>query len=342
MDSAPLLYLGYQHGCNKIHNWTRSDRPVACTACKDRAAELRQNPVVRDHFLRIILLAMFDEAGGYSRHHVYFNEFEAKWTDHDPEQVECAARASLYVPNFFMVQHGSETFILNLPMHSGRHGRLANCAAVAVPCKTWTSRALIPGCISAYHKPCPLCQCPGKRLWIRQLKPQAARTPRGRRRHPQHTKNPQRWQVLVYALAHCFNGGTQFLQCAIQWCLQGHIATLLSVVLHMSRTTQAARAIQAFRGKRIRVSCIRDCCLNATLVLTHYRTVTVHAPPLHRPRLVVWEDDSPACLHSPTLSLGPALTCRTLSKPPQCSASMDPLRDPLHDSVIDEALDGWH
>ena len=74
------------------------------TACKDRAAELRQNPVVRDHFLRIILLAMFDEAGGYSRHHVYFNEFEAKWTDHDPEQVECAARASLYVPNFYMVQ----------------------------------------------------------------------------------------------------------------------------------------------------------------------------------------------------------------------------------------------
>ena len=47
---------------------------------------------------------MFDEAGGYSRHHVYFNEFEARWKGHEPEQVECAARASLYVPDFYVVQ----------------------------------------------------------------------------------------------------------------------------------------------------------------------------------------------------------------------------------------------
>ena len=60
--------------------------------------------------------------------------------------------------------------------------------------------------------------------------------------------------------------------------------------------------------------------------------------PLHRLRLVVWDDDSPACLRSLTLSLGLALTCRAWTQPLQCPASMDPLRDPLHDSVLDEAL----
>ena len=47
---------------------------------------------------------MFDRAGGYKQHYQYFDEFEERWRGHDPEQMECAARASLYPPDFFQVR----------------------------------------------------------------------------------------------------------------------------------------------------------------------------------------------------------------------------------------------
>ena len=79
-------------------------RPAACPACIQSAVALQADTTVHQCFLRMVLLSMFSKAGGYKQHHRYVDDFELRWWDHCPEQVICAAKASLYAPDFSDVQ----------------------------------------------------------------------------------------------------------------------------------------------------------------------------------------------------------------------------------------------
>ena len=92
-------FLGFQHGCNKIHDWSVPARPTACSYCLLRATELQAATDVRRDFLHMVLLGMFDRAGGYKNHHRYLDDFERRWTGHDPQQVLEAACASRFTPD---------------------------------------------------------------------------------------------------------------------------------------------------------------------------------------------------------------------------------------------------
>ena len=52
----------------------------------------------------MVLLGMFDSAGSYRSHHRYLDEFEQRWTGHDPQQVLDAASASLYAPDLVPIK----------------------------------------------------------------------------------------------------------------------------------------------------------------------------------------------------------------------------------------------
>ncbi|CAE7206409.1 unnamed protein product [Symbiodinium microadriaticum] len=75
---AALLFLGFEHGCNKIHHWGMPQGPMACSACAGAADALQKDPKVRRQFLHMVLLSMFTTAGSYSSNHRYFDEFERR------------------------------------------------------------------------------------------------------------------------------------------------------------------------------------------------------------------------------------------------------------------------
>ena len=52
----------------------------------------------------MVLLGMFDKAGGYKFAYKYFDEFEARWKHHPPEQLLHAASISLYPPALEAIQ----------------------------------------------------------------------------------------------------------------------------------------------------------------------------------------------------------------------------------------------
>ena len=101
---AALLFVGFEHDSNKIHHWGIPARPMACSVCTSAADSLRQDLQVRRQFLHMVLLSMFTAAGGYSKHHRYFDEFENKWSGCCPDQVLTAARASIYSSGLHEVQ----------------------------------------------------------------------------------------------------------------------------------------------------------------------------------------------------------------------------------------------
>ena len=177
------------------------------------------------------------------------------------------------------------------------------------------------------------------RFWLRKLKPQAARMLRRHKRRTLTKPRIKRWQVLARALGHCFESHTRLFQCALQWCLQNQIDSLISAALHRALPACTAPDIWACRRKCVGVSCVSTCCLDTQHAPPHYPADAVSVPPLSRTWLTVWTYNSLACRHPLTLSFGRALTCHILTRPSQCANIMDPLRDPLHDSVLEEALD---
>ena len=90
-----MFFVGYLHGCNKIHDW-HPMQPPACRLCRSEAAALERHPQVRKDFCRMVLLDMFAAAGQYSSDHIYFDTFERKWQAHAPQQVLYAVAASKY------------------------------------------------------------------------------------------------------------------------------------------------------------------------------------------------------------------------------------------------------
>ncbi|CAE7306460.1 hypothetical protein AK812_SmicGene42218 [Symbiodinium microadriaticum] len=52
----------------------------------------------------MVLLSMFDKAGGYKHDYVYFNEFQQRWQQSDPQQIIYAAIASKYPPDFWPIK----------------------------------------------------------------------------------------------------------------------------------------------------------------------------------------------------------------------------------------------
>ncbi|CAE7236597.1 unnamed protein product [Symbiodinium necroappetens] len=153
-SSAFSAFLGFQHGCNKIHDWHVSDRPTACSYCLSRAKQLQAAADVRRDFLHMVLLGMYDRAGGYANHHRYLDEFEHRWTGHDPPQILAAASASLYAPDIVPIKTWCQHVYPELAHH------------LWVPREP--SRKPRPGA-----RPTPRRLCLGKQLRPRKLRPQA-------------------------------------------------------------------------------------------------------------------------------------------------------------------------
>ncbi|OLP80230.1 LINE-1 retrotransposable element ORF2 protein [Symbiodinium microadriaticum] len=92
-------FLGYAHGCNKIHDWGIPDLPATCGHCLQQAEYARNLPTLRREFMHMVLLSMFDQAGGYRKDYEYFNAFQQRWQQSDPQQILYAATASKYSPD---------------------------------------------------------------------------------------------------------------------------------------------------------------------------------------------------------------------------------------------------
>ena len=98
------LFRGFLHGSNKQHGWIEPEQPRMCTDCWTVVCRLQRCGKVRDQFLHMVLLGMFDKAGGYKLAYKYFDEFEARWKHHPPEQLLHAASISLYPPALEAIQ----------------------------------------------------------------------------------------------------------------------------------------------------------------------------------------------------------------------------------------------
>ena len=92
-------FLGYVHGSNKIHDWGIPALPATCGQCLQQAEYARNSPVLRREFMHMVLLSMFDQAGGYRKDYAYFDAFQQRWQQSDPQQILYAATASKYSPD---------------------------------------------------------------------------------------------------------------------------------------------------------------------------------------------------------------------------------------------------
>eukprot|EP00439_Symbiodinium_sp_Y106_P075020 s514_g14.t1 len=99
-----ILFRGFLHGSNKMHGWCEPEWPWACTACWAKAEELQRSATVCAEFMHMVLLGMFDAAGGYRHAYVYIDDFEAHWRHHQPEQLLHAASLSLYPPDMAAIK----------------------------------------------------------------------------------------------------------------------------------------------------------------------------------------------------------------------------------------------
>ena len=101
--------------------------PWACTACWAKAEELQSSAIVCAEFMHMVLLGMFDAAGGYRHAYVYIDNFEAHWRHHQPEQLLHAASLSLYPPDMAAIkdwckhQYPALAYILWTPRTIGRY-----------------------------------------------------------------------------------------------------------------------------------------------------------------------------------------------------------------------------
>ena len=122
-----ILFGGFLHGSNKMHGWCEPEWPWACTACWAKAEELQSSAIVCAEFMHMVLLGMFDAAGGYRHVYVYIDNFEAHWWHHQPEQLLHAASLSLYPPDMAAIkdwckhQYPALAYILWTPRTIGRY-----------------------------------------------------------------------------------------------------------------------------------------------------------------------------------------------------------------------------
>ena len=337
---AALLFLGFEHGSNKIHHWGIPPRPLACPACTSTADTLQKDPGVQRQFLHMVLLSMFTAAGSYSSNHRYFDEFERRWDGCCPEQVLTAARASIYSSGLREVQDWctecypalahylwkppaiGKLWSVIQPSHiiCGSLPPSASCAVVPMHWTHLTSQALSQkSCPQSRATPRQLCL--GKHLRASKLRLQAKHT----LRHRRFRRRTLTWKQQVAArLCATLDGWSTWLAlCAHRLAYRCCVLPLPRVTLFGRFDPPGCAHAQATRGPTG---------LNHTQELPWGRTAI-------QPFRVKSRDIAcHACLHSLTLRLGLVLSCRTLTLPLLCSATMDPLRDPLHDSALDEAL----
>ena len=180
--------------------------------------------------------------------------------------------------------------------------------------------------------------CLGKHLRARRLKPQARRRPRYRRSCK--PKLPWRRQVYHWTNAKMADRCGWMTLCA-HWLAIHHRALLLQVVVPLMQHAATRCAFtQALRGSSTK---ILPTPLHSTwrgspgphvtgLDQPHTPPALSYGPPRFRPLRV----DCTSCLHVPTTRLG--FPSHSLLPRSLCFATMDPLRDPLHDSVLEETV----
>ena len=95
-DCASICFVGFLHGCNKIHDWGLPCEPAACQQCTRLARHYNNDAELRRKFLHMVFLDMCTEAGGYYRDHRYLDAFCYRWAQHAPGDVLVAVAASKY------------------------------------------------------------------------------------------------------------------------------------------------------------------------------------------------------------------------------------------------------
>ena len=239
-------------------------------------------------------------------------------------------------PTSGLSRHGALRPTLNWLMFYGSLPHYVASAAVRQP---WTH--LMSQALSTWPKPRlqPVARlCLGKHLRPRKLRPQARFRPRHKRsRQRNHAWHPQVvsrlqaardcWLLLLAQCAHQLQGSYRVLLLQV-------VVPLMQSAVTRSVSTQAPRNSST---KLIPASLhsIRGASPGPYVTgLDQIRTPpALPARPLRfRPLRV----NRTSCLHLPTARLGSPPSRLLLRLP--CSATMDLLRDPLHDSVLDEAL----
>ena len=94
-----MCFIGFLHGCNKIHDWGLPREPKACQQCGFWAKQYHQDEEVQRKFLQMVFLDMCEAAGGYCRDHRYVDAFDRQWAHHSPSEVLEAMAASKYPAN---------------------------------------------------------------------------------------------------------------------------------------------------------------------------------------------------------------------------------------------------
>ena len=172
--------------------------------------------------------------------------------------------------------------------------------------------------------------CLGKHLRPRRLRPQA----RFRPRHKRSRQKTHAWHQQVASRLQATRDGWLLLLAPCAHQLQSSCRVLLLQVVVQLMQCVATRSVftQAMRSSSNKLI---PASLHSTRRASPGPPVTgldqTHTPPLRFRPLKV---DCTYCLHVPTARLG-SPSCRLLLRS-LCSATMDPLRDPLHDSILDE------